>query len=78
MGSIAEVALALASPIALKTIPEGAATQCFVAVSLKAEGVSGEYFSHCQILKPRADARDDGLADRLWAKTEEIVASLPT
>lgn len=78
MGSIAEVALALASPIALKTIPEGAATQCFVAVSPKAQGVSGEYFSHCQILKPRADARDDGLADRLWAKTEEIVASLPT
>jgi WW domain-containing oxidoreductase len=77
MGSIAELALALASPFALKSIPEGAATQCFVAVSPKAEGVTGEYFSHCQIVEPHANARDEGLADRLWAKTEEIVAALP-
>jgi len=48
-----------------------------VAVSPKSEGVSGEYFFHCQIIKPRPDARDEGLADRLWAKTEEIVAALP-
>ena len=77
MGSMAGIALGLASPIALKSIPEGAATQCFVAVSPKADGVSGEYFSHCQVIEPRADARDEGLADRLWAKTEEIVAALP-
>jgi WW domain-containing oxidoreductase len=77
MGSFAEVAFALVSPIALKNIPEGAATQCFVATSPKARGVTGEYFSNCQVIAPRADARDTALADRLWDKTEEIVAALP-
>jgi hypothetical protein len=30
-----------------------------------------------KVIAPRADARDTALADRLWDKTEEIVAALP-
>ncbi|MBX7196723.1 MAG: SDR family oxidoreductase [Sandaracinaceae bacterium] len=77
MGSIAGLALGLASPLVLKSIPEGAATQCFVAVSPKAEGITGKYFSHCQVIAPRREGEDDALADRLWQRTEEIVAALP-
>ncbi|AKF07897.1 oxidoreductase [Sandaracinus amylolyticus] len=73
----ATVALALAGPIALKSVGEGAATQCHLAAHPGVAGVSGEYFSHCNVAKPRADARDPEIAKKLWARTEEIVAALP-
>jgi len=69
---------AVASPLGLKSIPEGAATQCYLAVNPGAAGVSGEYFSHCNVAKCRADANDPALAKRLWQRTEEIVAALAT
>ena len=64
------------APLLLKTVPQGAATEVFVAVSPKVEGVSGEYFADCNVATPRADANDAELAKKLWAKSEEIVASL--
>jgi NAD(P)-dependent dehydrogenase (short-subunit alcohol dehydrogenase family) len=70
-------ALAAAEPLVLKTIPEGAATQCYVAVHPDAAGITGEYFSHCNIQRPTALARDAALAARLWQESERIVASLP-
>ncbi len=76
MGGAMNVAFGLISPIAFKSIPEGAATQCFVAVNPGAAGVTGEYFSHSQVAKPRADARDEAKAERLWKVTEEIVSGL--
>lgn len=77
MASFAGLGMALASPFALKSIPEGAATQCFAAVSPKAAGVTGKYLSHCQVIAPRRDAEDAALADRLWTRSEEIAAALP-
>jgi WW domain-containing oxidoreductase len=68
---------AMAGPLALKNIPQGAATECYLAVHPGAAGIGGEYFSHCQVVRPRADANDPELAERLWKKTEEIVAKLP-
>ena len=59
-----------------KTIPEGAATSCYVATSPSLEGVSGQYFSDCNIAKPRADADDPALAARLWALSETIAGSV--
>jgi WW domain-containing oxidoreductase len=72
-----QLVLVLGDALAFKTIPQGAATQCFVAVSPAAAGVGGAYFSDCQVSRPRRDADDAELAERLWAKTEEIVAALP-
>jgi NAD(P)-dependent dehydrogenase (short-subunit alcohol dehydrogenase family) len=59
-----------------KSIPQGAATECFVAVHPLAARSSGLYFSHCNPAKPRQDAEDPKLAGRLWAESERIVAGL--
>jgi hypothetical protein len=35
-----------------------------------------EYLSDCNVAVPRRLANDPALADRLWTKSEEIVAAL--
>jgi NAD(P)-dependent dehydrogenase (short-subunit alcohol dehydrogenase family) len=60
----------------LKTIPQGAATQCYVAANPKAASVSGEYWADANIAKPRAEANDPALAAKLWEVSEKIVAGL--
>ena len=69
-------ALAIAGPLALKSIPEGAATQTYVAVHPAAGKISGEYWSHSNVARPTAHGQDAGLATRLWAETEKIVAAV--
>jgi WW domain-containing oxidoreductase len=59
-----------------KTIAEGAATSCYVAVNPQAADVNGQYFSDCNIAKPRADASDPALAARLWQLSEQIAGSV--
>jgi WW domain-containing oxidoreductase len=60
----------------LKTTPQGAATQVYVATSPKLADVSGEYFADCNVSTPREDATDPTIAKKLWEKSEEIVAAL--
>lgn len=74
---LAGFAFALAGPIALKSVPQGAATQCYVAAHPGAASISGAYFADCNVAKPRADAEDPALAKKLWQRSEEIVAALP-
>ncbi len=75
MGAMA-VAAAIFSPLVLKTVPQGAATEVYVATSPKLAAVSGEYFADNNLAKPRADARDPTLGKRLWDVSEKIVAAL--
>lgn len=70
-------ALAAFSPLVLKSVPQGAATEVFVATSPSLADVSGEYFSNSNVAKPRADATDAALAKKLWEVSEKIVAELP-
>ena len=63
----------ISETIPLKTIPQGAATQCFVATHPSLEGVGGMYFSDCQIADTIPQAQDMALAAELWAITEEII-----
>lgn len=72
MGTLANLGMALAKPLALKSAGEGAATQCYVAVHPDAASISGAYFSDCNVDKPRRDARDPALAARLWETSERI------
>ena len=60
----------------LKSIPQGAATQCYVATNPALAAVSGQYFADCNIAKPRADAEDRAIANRLWDVSEKIVTAL--
>lgn len=62
--------------LALKTIPQGAATQTYVATHGDAAKVSGEYWADCNVAKASKHGRDDALAAALWTKTEELVAKL--
>ena len=55
-----------------KTIPEGAATSCYVAVNPNAASFNGRYVSDCNIATPRAEADDPVLAARLWHLSEQI------
>jgi WW domain-containing oxidoreductase len=77
MNPVVRGALSIGGVIAMKSIPEGAATQCYVAVNQGAATITGEYWADCNVAKCRADARDPELAKKLWARTEEIVAKLP-
>lgn len=74
MHAVYRVGYALARPVMLKTIPQGAATQTYVATHPRLDSVSGEYFSHCNIAKPRRQALDPALAERLWEESERIAA----
>ena len=76
MNPVLSAALTLAGPLVLKSMPEGAATEVWAAVHPAAAQISGEYLSDCNVAKPRRIALDDALAERLWTKTEEIVAGL--
>ncbi|XP_004298807.1 PREDICTED: short-chain dehydrogenase TIC 32, chloroplastic-like [Fragaria vesca subsp. vesca] len=49
-----------------KSIPQGAATTCFVALNPQVKGVSGEYFVDCNVAKSSSQAKDADLATKLW------------
>jgi NAD(P)-dependent dehydrogenase (short-subunit alcohol dehydrogenase family) len=76
MPAFQRVSMALAAPIALKTIAEGAATQVYVATRPELDGVSGQYFADCNIAEPTARGKDAALAERLWQESERIVSQL--
>ncbi len=73
---LAAVVFGAANLLVLKSIPQGAATQCYVAASPAAKSLSGAYFANCNLAKPRADAEDAALAAKLWTVSEQIVAGL--
>lgn len=76
MGLVATLGQPIANALALKSVSEGAATQCYVATHPNLARVSGEYFADCNIAKSSAYGRDDALAERLWARTEDILRSI--
>ncbi len=59
----------------MKTVEQGAATQCYVATSPDLAQTSGVYFNNCAPEEPIPAALDDQLADDLWAWTEQVVAA---
>ena len=69
-------------PEPFKTIPQGAATTCWVATADELEGTGGLYCEDCHVADEdnestgggvRSYAIDRGNADRLWAISEEMV-----
>jgi len=76
MNPIARVALSIGAPLVLKSIPEGAATQTYLAVHPAVAGVRGKYFADCNESYTSAHGRDDAMAEKLWETSERIVAGL--
>ncbi|MBD2840745.1 SDR family NAD(P)-dependent oxidoreductase [Erythrobacter rubeus] len=67
---------------AWKTIPQGAATQCWAATAEKLEGTGGVYCEDCHVAEisdqsPKSGVRsyalDKSNADKLWSLSEELV-----
>lgn len=71
-----DAGFAIFAAIGGKSIPQGAATECYVAAHPAAASISGAYFADCNVAKPRADANDPALATKLWEVSEKIVAGL--
>ncbi len=61
------------SNMTLKTIPQGAATQVFVATHPHVAKLTGKYFADCNMKKGSESARDEALAARLWQATGALV-----
>jgi NAD(P)-dependent dehydrogenase (short-subunit alcohol dehydrogenase family) len=74
---ILDMAAAVLSPLFLKTVAQGAATQVYVATNPGLASVSGEYFADCAVATPRADALSAATAKQLWEVSGQIVAALP-
>ena len=77
MNPVATALFAMVGPLALKSVPQGAATECWAAVHPGAAAISGAYLADSNVKKPRADAEDLALAKRLWEVSEQIAARLP-
>ena len=65
-----------------KTEEQGASTTVWAATSPLLEGKGGVYLENCEVAEParkdnpmggvQAHVRDEALAERLWAKSEEM------
>eukprot|EP00884_Botryococcus_braunii_P003403 jgi/Botrbrau1/13063/Bobra.0187s0025.1 len=58
-----------------KSIPQGAATTVYAALSPDLEGKSGAYLDDCAVAKAAPAAEDAQLAKKLWDLTEKEVAA---
>lgn len=56
----------------MKTVAEGAATQCYVAANPMVDGMSGYYFADCNPVVPDPQMEDPTLAAELWEVSEEL------
>jgi WW domain-containing oxidoreductase len=62
-------------PLVLKSIPQGAATQCYLATHPQATA-NGEYWKDSNVAVSSRLGRDMELAKRLWEVSERIVRGL--
>ncbi|XP_023534459.1 short-chain dehydrogenase TIC 32, chloroplastic-like isoform X1 [Cucurbita pepo subsp. pepo] len=71
-GFITDLVFFMASKL-LKTIPQAAATTCYVATSPRLIHVTGKYFSDCNEASPSKLAASPTAAARLWSASEIMV-----
>lgn len=74
MNICADLVFFLASKL-LKTIPQAAATTCYVATNPRLVNVSGKYYSDCNESWPSKLGSSVAEAARLWAVSETMVSS---
>ncbi|KAL0927058.1 hypothetical protein M5K25_001213 [Dendrobium thyrsiflorum] len=57
----------------LKTIQQGAATTCYLALNPKVKDATGKYYVNCNEENPLPEAKDKVLANKLWVFSEELL-----
>ncbi|KAL0284397.1 UNVERIFIED_CONTAM: Short-chain dehydrogenase B, chloroplastic [Sesamum radiatum] len=75
-GLITDMVFFLASKL-LKTIPQGAATTCYVATDTRLVNVSGRYYSDCNEASTSKMGSSLSEAARLWAASEIMLSADP-
>ncbi|CAA7037440.1 unnamed protein product [Microthlaspi erraticum] len=75
LNSYLAVAVVSVAKYMFKTVPQGAATTCYVALHPQVAGVTGEYFLDNNIGKPLPIAKDSELAKKLWDFTNKLTDS---
>ncbi|RWR87625.1 short-chain dehydrogenase TIC 32, chloroplastic-like protein [Cinnamomum micranthum f. kanehirae] len=73
-GFLTDLVFFLASKL-LKTIPQAAATTCYVATHPRLVGVSGKYFSDCNQASTSKLGSNTYEASRLWSASEALTDS---
>lgn len=76
MNVAVDMTMRVIGPLFFKTIPQGAATQCYLATHPQAKAAAGQYFADCNVARPSKPGLDPDLAEKLWHRSEEIVAQL--
>lgn len=61
----------------MSSIPQGAATSCYLVANAAAADVSGRYFADCRPAKVNPLAEDENLARRLWETSESLIGRAP-
>ncbi|XP_061352836.1 short-chain dehydrogenase TIC 32, chloroplastic-like isoform X2 [Gastrolobium bilobum] len=59
--------------IVIKSVGQGAATTCYVALHPQVKGISGEYFSDNDMAKPSSQGTDTDLAKKLWDFSMKLI-----
>lgn len=59
--------------LVLKNVQQGAATQCYVALSPQVRGISGEYFMDSNVGKTNAQGKSVELAKKLWDFSMDLI-----
>ncbi|XP_014503860.1 short-chain dehydrogenase TIC 32, chloroplastic [Vigna radiata var. radiata] len=72
-GAVPRDLLDMLGDYALKSIQQGAATTCYVALNPQVKGISGEYFSDNNVAKGSSLAKDTHLAKELWDFSMKII-----
>ena len=75
-GFVNQISGVLGPALFMKTIPQGAATQCWAAASPAAASLTGEYLADCNVRASSKLGQDAALARRLWTQTEALVARI--
>jgi len=68
------VALETVGKLFTKTIPQGAATTCYVATAPALSETSGYFFEHCNPILAGGYTEDTDMAARLWEISEQLCA----
>ena len=59
-----------------KNVQQGAATQVYLSTHPDLKGVSGEYYSNCNLKEPSIHGKDQIMAKKLWDFSEKIVTKI--
>ncbi|KAJ1296363.1 hypothetical protein BS78_01G294900 [Paspalum vaginatum] len=65
----------VAGRIICRSVEQGAATTCYVAMHPQVEGISGKYFTNCNIASSSSQASDVELDKKLWQFSLQTVSS---